>query len=102
MLFMHTHNLLQIRKNNCPFRSELHLNSQKAERREVNMGNNLQNLFDFQRFENNPRLKSMLNEAMERYGFSEDEGELSDDEAEWLSAAGSQVTDKIHGKEKRV
>ena len=63
------------------------------------MENKLRDLFEYQRFENNPRLKKMLEDALERYGHS-DEGELSDDEAGLLNAAGSQVADPKHDKEK--
>jgi len=65
------------------------------------MSQNLRNLFDFQRFENNPRLKSMLDSALDRYGFSEDEGELSDDDAALLNAAGTQFAGTDFDKEKR-
>ncbi len=62
------------------------------------MDNTLRRMFDYQRFENNPRLKSMLNDALSRYSFP-DEGELSDDEAGLLNAAGTQVADPKRGKE---
>lgn len=58
------------------------------------MEQKLRRLFDFQRFEENPRLKAMLDAAQKRAGQSGwDEGELSDDEAGLLSAAGTQVAD---------
>jgi hypothetical protein len=64
------------------------------------MEQKLRRLFDFQRFEENPRLKAMLEAAQKRTGQSGwEEGELSDDEAELLSAAGTQVADP--NKEKR-
>ena len=54
------------------------------------MEQKLRALFDYQRFENNNRLSSMLSDALERYDFHE-EGELSDDEAGLLNAAGTNV-----------
>ena len=48
-------------------------------------------LFDYQLFENNPRLAAMLSRTHEKYDFSGD-GELSDDEVEELNAAGSVVS----------
>ena len=51
-----------------------------------------QRLFDYQRFENNDRLSVMLSDAFGRYDFS-GEGELSDDDAGLLNAAGSIVSD---------
>ena len=62
------------------------------------MDNTLCRMFDYQRFENNTRLKSMLNDALSGYSFP-DEGELSDDEAGLLNAAGTQVADPKRGKE---
>jgi len=56
-------------------------------------------MFDYQRFENNTRLKSMLNDALSRYSFP-DEGELSDDDAGLLNAAGTTVADPKREKEK--
>ncbi len=52
------------------------------------MEQSLRRLFEYQRFENDPRLKAMLDDALGRYSFS-DEGELSDDDAGLLNAAGS-------------
>ena len=48
-------------------------------------------LFDYQLFENNPRLAAMLSCTHEKYDFSGDR-ELSDDEVEELNAAGSVVS----------
>ena len=61
----------------------------------------LRSLFEYQRFENNPRLKKMLDDALSRYSFP-DEGELSDDDAGVLNAAGTTVTDPTRDKEKRL
>lgn len=65
------------------------------------MDKKLRGMFDYQRFENNPRLKSMLDNALSRYGFS-GEGELSDDDVGLLNAAGTTVADPKHNKEKRT
>ncbi len=65
------------------------------------MDKTLRNLFEYQRFENNPRLKKMLDDALSRYDFS-GEGELSDDDAELLNAAGTTVADTKRDKEKRL
>ena len=56
-------------------------------------------VFDYQFFENNSRLSAMLSDAFSRYDFS-DEGELTDDEAGLLNAAGTLVSDpgKYKGK----
>ena len=62
------------------------------------MENTLRRMYEYQRFENNPRLKNLLNDALSRYSFP-DEGELSDDEAGLLNAAGTQVADSKRGKE---
>lgn len=43
----------------------------------------LRELFDYQQFEQDPRLKAMLDAANDRAGFAErDEGELSDDDVD--------------------
>ena len=63
------------------------------------MEQRLRQLYDYQRFENNPRLKKMLEAALNRYDFS-GEGELSDDDAGLLNAAGSAVADPKRDKEK--
>lgn len=65
------------------------------------MEQSLRQLFDYQRFENNPRLKQMLDDALDRYDFS-GEGELSDDDAGLLNAAGSMVADPRRDREKRL
>lgn len=56
------------------------------------MEQRLRNIFDYQRFENNDRLTAMLSDALERYDFS-NEGELTDDDAGLLNAAGTIVDD---------
>ena len=63
------------------------------------MENTLRRMYEFQRFDNNPRLRKMLDDALSRYSFSESEGELSDDDAALLNAAGTQVADPKRGKE---
>ena len=65
------------------------------------MEQTLKQMYEYQRFENNSRLKEMLNDALSRYDFSENEGILSDDEAELLTAAGMTVADP-HRKEKHI
>lgn len=50
------------------------------------MEKKLKRLFDYQKFENNPRLEAMLSEAEGRY-----EGGLSDEDMELVSAAGDPV-----------
>ena len=65
------------------------------------MERTLKQIYEYQRFENNPRLKRMLDDALSRYDFSGNEGRLSDDEAELLNAAGTTVSDP-HRKEKRI
>ena len=62
------------------------------------MTKRLRQMFDYQRFENNLRLKAILDRALARYGFS-GEGELSDDEAGLLNAAGSLVADPRNRRE---
>ena len=47
------------------------------------MEEKLKQLFDFQRFERNPRLEQMMAETRERWG-----AELSDDDLELVNAAG--------------
>lgn len=65
------------------------------------MERRLREIFDYQRFENNSRLSSMLSDALERYGLS-DEGELSDEEAGLLNAAGTITNDPRPDREKRL
>ena len=50
----------------------------------MNMERLLECLFDFQRFEHNGALQSVIDETEGRYGF----GELCEDELDRLSAAG--------------
>ena len=64
------------------------------------MENKLRRMFDYQRFENEPRLKAMLDGALGSYDFPE-EGELPDDAVDGLCAAGSVVKDPKRDKEKR-
>ena len=54
------------------------------------MDKKLKQLFDYQLFEDNPRLSAVLSRTKEKYDFS-DNGELSDDEVGELNAAGSVV-----------
>ena len=61
----------------------------------------LRGIFDYQRFENNDRLSAMLSDALARYDFS-DEGELSDDDAGLLNAAGTIVSDPKTDRGNRV
>ena len=65
------------------------------------MEQRLRRLFDYQRFENNKRLSTMLLDALKRYDFSF-EGELSDDDVDLLNAAGTTVSDPKSDKEKRL
>ena len=54
------------------------------------MSKNLKHLFDFQKFEGNSRLSSMIAETERRYGVGTNYGlELSDDDLELVSAAGN-------------
>lgn len=55
------------------------------------MDKKLKQLFDYQLFEDNPRLSAMLSRTHEKYDFSGDR-ELSDDEVGELNAAGSVVS----------
>ena len=64
------------------------------------MEQRLRRLYDYQRFENNPRLKKMLDDALNQYDFS-DEGELSDDDAGLLNAAGVTFAGPRRDREKR-
>lgn len=50
------------------------------------MEQKLKRLFDYQKFQNNPRLEAMLQEAEGRYA-----GSLSDDDLELVSAAGEPI-----------
>ena len=54
------------------------------------MSKNLKHLFDFQKFEGNSRLSSMIAETESRYGVGTNYGlELSEDDLELVSAAGN-------------
>jgi hypothetical protein len=54
------------------------------------MSKNLKHLFDFQKFEGNSRLASMIAETESRYGVGMTRNmELSDDDLELVSAAGN-------------
>ena len=64
------------------------------------MEQKLRRMYEYQRYENNPRLKKMLDDALGRYDFS-GEGELSDDDVGMLNAAGTTVAKPDTGKEKR-
>lgn len=65
------------------------------------MEQKLRGIFDYQRFENNDRLSAMLTDALGRYDFS-GEGELSDDEAGLLNAAGTIVCDPKTDRGNRI
>ena len=56
----------------------------------------LTNLFDFQRFEKNPSLQSIIDEVEERYGIDE----MTDDELDLLAAAGDPFSQEHDAKEK--
>ena len=49
----------------------------------------LKQLFDFQRFERNKRLAVLIERAEDRYGHA-----LSDEDLEWVSAAGGPETER--------
>lgn len=51
------------------------------------MENRLNKLFEFQKFENNPRLAKLIRETESRYGSA-----LSDDDLDMVSAAGELPT----------
>ena len=54
------------------------------------MSKNLKHLFDFQKFEGNSRLSSMIAETESRYGVGMSRNlELSDDDLTLVSAAGN-------------
>ena len=52
------------------------------------MENKLRKIFEYQRFENNSRLAKIISETESRYG-----AELSDDDLEFIAAAGEIETD---------
>ena len=62
----------------------------------MSMTKKLTALFDYQRFENNKRLQALIDETEARYLHN-----LSDDDLEWVSAAGEEtdLKDKKDGKE---
>lgn len=76
------------------------MQTKPSREKEARMDSTLRKMFNYQQFENNPRLKKMLGDALSRYNFS-DEGEISDDDVGLLNAAGSQVADPKRDKEKR-
>lgn len=54
------------------------------------MENKLKKMFEYQRFENNPRLAKLISETESRYG-----AEISDDDLFMVNAAGDiDITDK--------
>ena len=67
----------------------------------MNMERKLGNLFDYQRFENNPHLEEQINDTIRRYDRAE-EGALSDDDVEFLNAAGMAVKNEKLGGEKHL
>lgn len=54
------------------------------------MEKTLKRLFDFQKFSENPRLAEIISDVESRYGNA-----LSDDELEWVNAAGEPVPPHI-------
>ena len=56
---------------------------------------NLEKLFDFQKFEKNPKLDNLINESLNRYGT-----ELSDDDVALASAAGDLMQNHDKSSEK--
>lgn len=56
----------------------------------------LTSLFDFQRFEKNPSLQSIIDEVEERYGIDE----MTDDELDLLAAAGDPFSQELKKKDK--
>ena len=61
------------------------------------MENKIKALFEFQRFSGNKRLEAMINDAESRY-----RNELSDEEVEIVSAAGSGFPKKSFPKKKTL
>lgn len=51
----------------------------------------LSSIFDFQRFEGNKKMQALIDDTESRYAYA-----LSDDDLEWVSAAG-----EIESKEKK-
>lgn len=62
----------------------------------MNLAGTLTRLFDYQRFEGNKKLQALIDETEARCLHN-----LSDDDLEWVSAAGeeSDLTEKKDGKE---
>lgn len=62
----------------------------------------LTQLFDFQQFEQNPRLARLAAETGRRFGYGQDQSALSEDDLDGLSAAGDAATDLMgtqhHGR----
>ena len=59
------------------------------------MENRLKSMFEYQRFEQNPRLAKLIRETESRYG-----AELSDDDLDIVSAAGEfEITNSNEEKE---
>lgn len=56
----------------------------------------LTNLFDFQRFERNPELQSMIAEVEQKYSVTE----MSDDELDLLAAAGDPFSRELKKEDK--
>ena len=56
----------------------------------------LTNLFDFQRFEQNPELQSMIAEVEQKYSVTE----MSDDELDLLAAAGDPFSRELKKEDK--
>ena len=58
------------------------------------MERKLKALFDFQKFEGNPALQSVIDSVHSRYAIRE----LSMDDMEWVSAAGTPVSPRKKGE----
>ena len=57
------------------------------------MDKKLKSMFEFQRFQNNPRLAKMIQETEQRYA-----GELSDEDLDFVAAAGEFTSDEEENK----
>ena len=55
----------------------------------MNTESKLSKLFDYQRFEGNKRLQTLINAAETRFSNA-----LSDDDLEWVNAAGEEIEHK--------
>ena len=62
----------------------------------MEMENLLKSLFDFQRFEGNPEMQSVIDDVERRYGIIE----MTDDELNMLAAAGDPFDPLPDGKKK--